>query len=124
MPLRCLIVDDSPAFLGAARVLLEREGVEVVGIASSSADAVERAGELEPDVALVDIDLGGESGFDLARRLSPEGRNPLTKVILISAHAEEDFAELIDESPAAGFLSKADLSAAAIRELLEGDAPA
>jgi two-component system nitrate/nitrite response regulator NarL len=122
MPLRCLIVDDSAAFLGAARVLLERQGVEVVGIASSSADAVERAAELQPDVALVDIDLGGESGFDLARRLSPEGRNQLTRVILVSAHAQEDFAELIDESPAAGFLSKADLSAAAIRELLESDA--
>lgn len=118
MALRCLIVDDSLGFLEAARVLLERQGVNVVGLASTSAEAVERVGALRPDVTLVDIDLGGESGFDLARRLHAEAHMPLSSVILISTHAEEDFTELIAASPTRGFLSKVDLSARAIHDLL------
>jgi CheY-like chemotaxis protein len=118
MALRCLIVDDSHEFLEAARILLERQGVNVVGLASTSAEALERAGALRPDVTLVDIDLGGESGFDLARRLHAEGGLPLSDVILISSYEEEDFAELITASPARGFLSKVNLSARAISDLL------
>ena len=118
MTLRCLIVDDSPRFLDAARGLLERQGISVVGVASSSAEALRRARELRPDVTLVDIDLGGESGLELARQLHHQaGPAP---VILVSTHAEEDYAELIAASPAVGFLSKSTLSAAAIRELLAG----
>jgi DNA-binding NarL/FixJ family response regulator len=44
----------------------------VVGVASSSADAIRQAEWLRPDVTLVDIDLGGESGFELTRRLQRE----------------------------------------------------
>jgi CheY-like chemotaxis protein len=118
MTLRCLIVDDSPRFLEAARGHLEREGVTVVGIAFSIGQALQDAERLRPDVTLVDIDLAGESGFELARRLQQAAGSALSPVILISTHAEDDFAELIAESPAVGFLSKADLSAGAIRELL------
>jgi DNA-binding NarL/FixJ family response regulator len=121
MSLRCLIVDDSPGFLRSARALLEREGMAVVGVASTGAEAVEQAGALRPDVLLLDIDLGQESGFDLARRIQAEAGLPPTNVILISTHAEEDFAELIAATPVAGFLPKADLSAGAIRDLLGGD---
>jgi DNA-binding NarL/FixJ family response regulator len=67
--MRCLIVDDSPRFVDAARGLLERQGITVVGVASTSAEALRRTGELRPDVTLVDIDLGGESGLELARLL-------------------------------------------------------
>ena len=116
--LRCLIVDDSHRFLDAARGLLEGQGVMVVGQASSSAEALRRAEELRPDVTLLDIDLGGESGLELARRLHDQaGPAP---VILISTHAEQDYAELIAASPAIGFLSKTALSGDAIRDLLAG----
>ena len=118
MTLRCLIVDDSPSFLRAARGLLERQGIAVVGTASTSAEAVTLAAELRPDVTLLDIDLGGESGFDVAERLHGQLRQPPVPVILISTHAEEDFADLIASSSAVGFLPKVDLSAAAIRDLL------
>jgi CheY-like chemotaxis protein len=118
--LRCLIVDDSPRFLDAARGLLERQGVAVVGVASNSAEALRRAGELRPDVTLLDIDLGGESGLELARRLHGRGGHVPTPVILISTHAEQDYAELIAASPAIGFLPKTALSADAIRGLLAG----
>jgi len=113
--LRCLIVDDSASFLEAAKNLLEREGLDVVGVASTPADAVRQVEALDPDVALVDIVLGSESGFDLSRRLVDADGH--LAVILISTHGEADFADLIAETPAVGFLPKAELSAAAVLEL-------
>ena len=121
MTLRCLIVDDSPRFLDAARGLLERQGVTVVGVASTSAQALQQATQLRPDIALLDIDLGGESGFDLARRLSREAGLACTQLILISTHAEQDYTDLIQASPVVGFLSKSALSADAIRTLITSD---
>ena len=123
-PMRCLIVDDSPRFLDAARGLLERQGIAVVGVASNSADALQRAMELRPDVTLLDIDLGGESGLELARRLHGQADLAPAPVILISTHDEQDYAELIAASPAIGFLPKTALSADAIHDLLadHGDA--
>ena len=107
MTLRCLIVDDSPRFLAAARRLLERQGMTVLGEASATAEALRLVAELRPDVVLVDIDLGGESGFELARRLDRQPGHPPAPVILISTHDEEDYADLLADSPAVGFLSKA-----------------
>ena len=74
--------------------------------------------EVRPDVTLVDIDLGAESGFDLASRLARAADGEPSRAILISTHAEADFADLIDASPAVGFLSKSDLSAEAIDAIL------
>jgi DNA-binding NarL/FixJ family response regulator len=116
VPQRCLIVDDNSAFLEAAASLLEREGLAVVGVASCSAEALRRTEELHPDVVLVDIVLGRESGFELALRLAKTDSSPCP-VILISTHAEADFADLIAESRVAGFLPKSELSASAIRQL-------
>ncbi len=118
MVLRCVIVDDSARFLEAARALLQQEGVAVVGVASTIAEALTLVDEVRPDVALVDIDLGAESGFDLASRLARDGDREPSRAILISTHGEADFADLIDASPAVGFLSKSDLSADAIDAIL------
>lgn len=113
----CLIVDDSTRFLELASSLLERHRIEVVGTARSAAEGLSRAAELQPDVVLVDIDLGGDSGFELTRALAG-GERP--RVILISSHAEVDFADLIDASPAVGFIPKAELSARAVYDLVDG----
>jgi DNA-binding NarL/FixJ family response regulator len=118
MALRSLIVDDNAGFLAAARALLEREGIAVVGVASSCAEAVQLAEKLRPDVVLVDIDLGEESGFDVARRLAGAGGPVLSPVVLISAYPEGDFADLIEASPAIGFLTKSHVSATNIYEVL------
>jgi DNA-binding NarL/FixJ family response regulator len=118
--IRCLIVDDSDAFLKAASLLLQREGVTVVGVASNSAEALRQARALRPDVILVDIGLGNESGFDLARLLAQDEQGGSATVILISARAEIDYTELIAQSPAAGFLVKSELSAHAIDRILNG----
>jgi DNA-binding NarL/FixJ family response regulator len=123
MEFRVLIVDDNRSFLDAARVLLEREGLDVAGVAATAAEAIHRSEELEPDVVLVDIMLGGESGFALARRLVEDGGSGGSEVILVSTHEEAEFADLIAESPATGFLSKSELSAGAICRILEGCSP-
>jgi CheY-like chemotaxis protein len=121
MPQRCLLVDDSEAFLETASLLLEREGLTVVGVASSIAEALRQARALRPDLILVDIGLGDESGFDLARLLTQDGQGGQgvgAEVILISTVAEADYREMIDESPAAGFLAKSELSVRGISRIL------
>jgi DNA-binding NarL/FixJ family response regulator len=118
MTVHCLIVDDSQRFADAARCLLERQGVTVLGVASTGAEALEQAAGLRPDVTLVDINLGDESGFDVARELCRQGDVAPSSLILISAQAESDYDDLIAASPAVGFLSKTALSADAIRGLL------
>ena len=118
MPLRCLIVDDSPRFGEEARGLLEHEGIAVVGIAASGDEAVRLAKALRPNLALVDIILGDESGFDVARRLVDGSSGEPPSVILVSTYDEREFSARIDESPALGFIAKAELSAERIRRLL------
>jgi DNA-binding NarL/FixJ family response regulator len=118
-----LIVDDNWLFVEAARDRLEREGLRVVGLAATSAEALQRADELRPEVVLVDLMLGGESGFELARRLTVRHRGGGLAVILISTYAAADFARPIAESPATGFLPKQELSADAIRRIVDGRGP-
>ena len=115
---RCLIVDDNAGYLSEARNLLLRQGMSVVGMASTSRDALAIAASGRPDVALVDVDLGAESGLDVARALALSDEP--VPVILISAYAEKDLRDLLDDSPAVGFLPKSVLSRAAIDGLLGG----
>ena len=116
MGLRCVIVDDDPGFIRVARLLLERDGVCVAGVAGSCAEAVARVAAVRPDVALIDIRLGEESGFEVARRLG--GGDEGASLMMISTHAAADYADLVAASPAAGFVAKAELSADAIRQVL------
>jgi CheY-like chemotaxis protein len=118
MSLRVLLVDDSATFLDAARSLLERERLEVVGDACNTAEALQKADELSPDVVLVDVALGRESGLELARRLAASDAGQSIPVILISTRAEEDLADLIAGCPALGFVAKSELSAASIQRVL------
>jgi CheY-like chemotaxis protein len=119
MAIRCLIVDDNPGFAQTASDILQEDGIDVLGVAADGQEAVRLARELQPDLALVDIDLGGESGLGVASRLRADEPAGLAQaVILISTHAQEEFAELIAASPAVGFIAKAELSADAIEALL------
>jgi DNA-binding NarL/FixJ family response regulator len=119
MTLRLLLVDDNPPFLEAARRVLEGDGLRVVGVASTTAEAVLRHRRLRPDVTLVDVNLGEENGVELARLLSRADGDEPNWVILISTYPEEDLADVIDAPPGAGFLSKSQLSGSAVRELIE-----
>jgi DNA-binding NarL/FixJ family response regulator len=117
--LRSLIVDDSEAFIASARRLLESQGVEIVGTATSGAEALDLAVALSPDLALVDVELGAEDGIALAGEL--RSRSPETRVILISTYGRDEMKDLISTSSAVGFLPKSRLSGEGVRALLNGD---
>ena len=119
MKLRSLIVDDSEAFLASASRLLESQGLEIVGTATSGAEALELVVALSPDLALVDVELGEEDGLTLAGDL--RSRSPATRVVLVSTYGGDELQELIAKSAAVGFLSKSRLSGDALRALLGDD---
>ena len=118
MSVRCLIVDDNPDFLRVASDLLSRSEINVVGVASTAAQASQAYGELQPDVVLVDIGLGDESGFDLAGQLGGRDDAGEPCVILVSARSEEDFIDMLADTPGVSFLAKNALSAAAVLGIL------
>jgi CheY-like chemotaxis protein len=115
-PLRVVLVDDNAEFLESATQLLEHEGLSIVAAATTSVAALQHIRRLRPDVALVDVDLGEDSGFELAAALHGLCGTP---VILTSIHAEQDLAELLQDSPAIAFLPKATLCANEIREAFQ-----
>src|SRR2546430_9931119 len=96
-----------------------RAPAEIAGVASTSAKALREIDTLRPDVMLVDVSLGEESGFELARLVAGQDHGPT--VILISTRSQADLADLVALSPAAGFLSKSELSADAIRRFVNGN---
>jgi DNA-binding NarL/FixJ family response regulator len=101
------------------RGLLAEQGLDVVGGAGSAAEAHRQIAELRPDVALIDIDLGDDSGLELARQLREQpDQGAVPHLILISTHDEAEYADLTAASSAIGFLAKIDLSAATIRQML------
>jgi CheY-like chemotaxis protein len=116
VPIRCLIVDDNGSFLEVASALLEQQGLSVVGVASGGAEALRQFETLRPEIVLVDIFLGHESGLELAGRLVEAG----AAVIFVSTHAEADVEALISGRGAVGFLPKAELSARAILRIMNG----
>jgi DNA-binding NarL/FixJ family response regulator len=116
--LRVLLVDDNDQFLRAATSSLRRNGIDVIGTATSSAAALVQIEDLEPDAVLVDIGLGDESGFDVVLELVRTFPYLESRVVLISTGVEDDFSELVNASPAVGFISKSELSASAIDELV------
>ena len=121
--LRCLIVDDNEPFLEIAAASLAGEELDVVGTATTSAEALRQVAELQPDVVLVDVNLGEENGFDLARELVERFSQLAASVVLISTRGERDFGGLIEASPAAGFVPKTQLSAKVVRELVASRSP-
>jgi DNA-binding NarL/FixJ family response regulator len=111
-----LIVDDHAGFRTRARAVLEAAGFDVVGEAGDGASAIAEAGRLRPDVVLLDIRLPDLDGFDVARRLVQK-HAPV--VVLVSSRDASDYGTRIEQSPAAGFIPKAELSGAALEALLE-----
>ena len=68
--IRVLLVDANPVFLDAVAALLEQDhGMAVVGTVPASEDAVDSVRELQPDAILVDLDMPGQVGVGLVRRL-------------------------------------------------------
>ena len=111
-----LIVDDHAGFRASARRLLEAGGYSVIAEAADGSAGVSAAAESRPDLALVDVQLPDFDGFEVARRLHEAGETP--EIVLISSRERADFGSLVETSGALGFVSKADLSPAALEALL------
>jgi CheY-like chemotaxis protein len=118
MPTTVLIVDDHPSFRATARALLEAEGFEVVGEAADGEEAIRAVTALEPDVVLLDVQLPGIDGFEVASRLTAAGNGRVPCVVLTSSRDGSDFGPLVADSGACGFVPKAELSGTALTSLL------
>jgi CheY-like chemotaxis protein len=121
-----MIVDDNDHFLRVAGRVLDRDGIVVVGV-SPGPCALALFDVLDPDLVLVDLDLGEQNGLELAERLARVPRSRPPCVILISARAESDVADLVEESPAAAFVTKSELRADLILSIVhasDGHRPA
>jgi DNA-binding NarL/FixJ family response regulator len=114
---RVLIVDDHPSFRASARAVLEADGFDVVGEAEDGPSALAAARALQPDVILLDVQLKDTTGFELCDYICGDGADK-TRVVLTSSREAEDYGGLVERSPAWGFISKADVSGEAVRELL------
>jgi len=103
-----LIVDDHAGFRASARALLEAEGFDVLGEAADGESAIEQARRLRPQVVLLDIQLPGMDGFEVADRLAAQPAAP--EVVLISSRGRGAFRSRLDGAPARGFITKAEFS--------------
>ena len=116
MSRRILIVDDHAGFRASARRMLEAGGFEVAGEAENVAAARVAVGELTPDAVLLDVQLPDGDGIELATELSANGNAPA--IVLCSSRGADELGPGLQRSGAQGFLTKDELSPAAIRELL------
>lgn len=114
--MRLLIIDDHAGFRESASVLLDGEGISVVGSAATGEEGVSEVTRLGPDVVLLDIHLPGVDGFATAERLAVLANPPA--VILISSRARSSYGSKIDQAPVRGFLPKHELSSEAVKNLL------
>lgn len=117
MPHKVLIVDDHATFRSSARLLLESEGFEVVGEAVDGESAIAQTAALSPELVLLDVQLPGIDGFEVATRVSRTDGGPT--VILVSSRDGGDYGPLIAACGARGFVAKADLSGDRLRSLLD-----
>jgi DNA-binding NarL/FixJ family response regulator len=116
--IRCLIVDDNDHFRQVVGDLLGAEGIAIIGVASTSSEAIRLHDELRPDVTLIDIVLGEETGFDLAEQLTAvTNTEPTTAILMSVSLGEEDVMDMVAGAGAAAFLPKLDISGSAVREI-------
>ena len=111
-----LIVDDHPTFRRFARQLLEEAGYRVVGEATDGASAIKAVRALNPEFVLLDVLLPDVSGFSVADELA--ALSPAPNVLLVSSRSASDFAAPLAQAPARRFVSKHELTAAALPALL------
>ena len=105
MAVHVLICDDQETFRSAAReVVNSTQGFEVVGETSTGEDSVVAAGELHPDLVLMDVHLPGIDGLEASRRI--RAQNPKVAVLLLSTYDPEEFAARVAGSGAIAFISK------------------
>jgi DNA-binding NarL/FixJ family response regulator len=115
---RVVIVDDHFVFSEALRALLDQhEGIDVVGTASTGAEAVDVATGVNADVVLMDVGLPGMDGLEATRLLRL--RHPSTRIVLLSGRGEREAADAAREAGADAFLVKGALSDEVVEAVLQ-----
>ena len=89
MPLRILLADDHLVFRQGLKSLLEREGLQIIGEAADGQEAIRRARDLSPDVAVLDLAMPLLNGLDAAREIVRA--SPRTRPILLTMHTEDPY---------------------------------
>jgi DNA-binding NarL/FixJ family response regulator len=121
--IRVLLADDHMIVREGLRALLEAEGdVEVVGEAQTGRQAVQLTRRLRPDVVVMDIAMPLLNGLEATRRIVKAV--PTTRVLILSAHSDDEYIRQVILLGAAGYLIKqtsADLLSKAIREVEKGN---
>jgi two-component system nitrate/nitrite response regulator NarL len=115
---RVLVVDDHPGFRRLATKLLQAGGFDVVGEAGDGASALAAARRLQPELVLLDVLLPDMSGFVVAEALTGDSHHP--RVVLVSSRSASELGPALEESPAAGFLTKSELTAEALAAFADG----
>src|SRR4051794_10562156 len=112
-----LIVDDNASFRAVARKLLERHGYAIVGAAADGQAALAAVDELRPDVIVLDVQMAGMDGFEVAARLNAAADPPV--IVMVSSRDSADFGGLVGRSGARGFIPKHALTGPALAALLD-----
>ncbi|GAA2809966.1 response regulator transcription factor [Kitasatospora sp. CM 4170] len=123
-PVRVVLADDQPLVRSGLRVLMaDHPDLEVVGEAATGAEAVRLAGELAPDVVVMDIRMPGMDGIEATRRITADGGT--TRVLVLTTFDEDDHVHGALRAGASGFVVKdmaLDDILAAVRVVAAGDA--
>jgi DNA-binding NarL/FixJ family response regulator len=116
VPTRLLVVDDHSGFRSFARTMLRSEGFDVTGEAVDAESAFQAVRDQHPDVVLLDVQLPGADGFEVAERLAQTPDAP--SVVLTSTRNASDYGSRLTQAAACGFVPKQELSGAAITRVL------
>lgn len=121
--IRVLIVDDHPVIRKGIRdILTQASDIEIIGETGNGWEALRISREVNPDVMLLDMELEGLSGVQVAQTLQEEGSK--VQVLALSAHNNQDYVQEVLKSGAAGYLSKDELPElilAAVRGVARGE---
>lgn len=122
-PSRILIVDDHALFREGLRQLIDHEpDLEVCGEAPDAETALRAVEELHPDLAIIDITLGGSNGIDLIKNI--KAGHEAFPILVVSMHDESLYAERALRAGALGYVMKHEAAKTmklAVRKTLKGD---
>jgi two-component system, cell cycle response regulator DivK len=104
-PTLILVVEDNEANQLLASSVLEREGYRVQ-VAASARDAVELMKADQPDLILMDVQLPGEDGLVLTRRLKADPTTAMIPIVALTAHAMVGDREVALEAGCVGYIAK------------------
>ena len=109
MTVRVLIVDDQEPFRMAARMVVEAtDGFEVVGESATGEDSVQAAGQLKPDLVLMDVNLPGINGLEATRQILSNSDSVV--ILLLSTYEEAEYAPRAAECGASAYIPKSSFS--------------